>query len=245
MGANIESQSGHNLYINQSWKQILPLISEKLYTIAKKNQNAIKGVIGQFIDEETISLSKRFLNQLGAEASSIFIQNSESKWNKNIDIDFRTNYLLNKKLNEFGPAGQESAFCDFILLIGSTPRYEAALLNVRLRQLVIKKNIKIASIGFPIDLTYSINQLGNGMKTLYQLAQGKHNALYQIFQAKNPNIILGFNIFQREDGDALKFFCDWILKRSKNARELISCHKNAVSYHHISNKILGTIIKNY
>ena len=46
------------------------------------------------------------------------------------------------------------------------------------------------------------------MKTLYQLAQGKHNALYRILQAKNPNIILGFNAFQREDGDSLKFICD-------------------------------------
>jgi hypothetical protein len=95
------------------------------------------------------------LNQLGAEASSIFIQNSESKWNKNIDIDFRTNYLLNKKLNEFGPAGQESAFCDFILLIGSTPRYEAALLNVRLRQLVIKKNITL--ISNTIEIVHGLN----------------------------------------------------------------------------------------
>ena len=157
---------------------------------------------------------KRLLNQLGVESSNISIQNPESKWNKNINIDFRTNYLLNKKLSAFGNpntrlktnSGNEDH--DFILLVGSTPRYEASLLNVRLRQLVIKKNITIASIGFPTDLTYPINQLGNGMKTLYQLAQGKHGALWRALQAKNPNILLGFNAFQREDGDSLKFICD-------------------------------------
>lgn len=141
------------------------------------------------------------MNQLGVESSNLFPQDPESKWNKNINIDFRSNYPSNKKLN----AIHES---DYVLLIGSTPRYEAALLNVRLRQMVIKKNLTIASIGFPTDLTYPINQLGNGMKTLYQLAQGKHNALSRMFQAKNPAIVAGFHSIQREDGDAVKFICD-------------------------------------
>lgn len=193
-------------------------MSARLHTIAKKNANGIRGVIGQFIDEETILTFKRLLNQLGAESSAISIQNPESKWNKNVDVDFRSSYLLGGdhgdlgKLNELGGgargAPEESGACDFVLLIGSTPRYEATLLNVRIRQLVRKKNITIASIGFPTDLTYPINQLGNGMKTLYQLAQGKHGALWRALQAKNPNIILGFNAFQREDGDSLKFICD-------------------------------------
>jgi len=212
-----EDRAGHDEFINRSWKQILPLLSERLHAIAKRNANGIRGVIGQFIDEETILTFKRLLNQLGAESSAISIQDPESKWNKNVDVDFRTSYLLGSKLTELGgpllasrSAPEESGLraCDYVLLIGSTPRYDATLLNVRIRQLVIKKNITIASIGFPTDLTYPVNQLGNGMKTLYQLAQGKHNALYRILQAKNPNIILGFNAFQREDGDSLKFICD-------------------------------------
>ncbi len=125
-------------FINRSWKQILPLVSEKLYTIAKKNPNGVVGVIGQFIDEETILTFKRLLNQLGIESSNISIQNSESKWNKNINIDFRANHLLNKKLNTqratlrlFETPRQEAigdaGACDYVLLIGSTPRYEASL----------------------------------------------------------------------------------------------------------------------
>jgi len=141
------------------------------------------------------------MNRLGIESSNLFLQDPESKWNKNINIDFRGNYLLNKRLNAINES-------DYILLIGSTPRYEAALLNVRLRQMVIKKNLTITSIGFPTDLTYAINQLGNGMKTLYQVTQGKHNALYKMFQAKNPTIMVGFNSIQREDGEAVKYMCD-------------------------------------
>jgi hypothetical protein len=86
-------------FINQSRKQILPLVSEKLYTIAKKNPNGVVGVIGQFIDEETILMFKKSLNKPGIESSNISIQNPESKWNKNINIDFRANHLSNKKLN--------------------------------------------------------------------------------------------------------------------------------------------------
>jgi hypothetical protein len=177
-------------------------VSERLHTIAKKNVNGTRGATGQSIDEETTLASKRLLNHLGIESSNISIQNPESKRNKNVDVDFRTNHPSNKKLNELGGA------CDFVSSIGSTPRYDAPLLNVRIRQLVIKKNITIASIGFPTDLTYPVNQSGNGMKTLYRLAQGKHCMLRHIPQAKNPNIILGYNAFQREDGDSFRFICD-------------------------------------
>jgi NADH dehydrogenase/NADH:ubiquinone oxidoreductase subunit G len=70
---------GHDEFINQSRKQILPLVSERLHTIAKGNVNGIRGVTGQFIDEETIPAFKRLLNHLGIESSNISIQNPESK----------------------------------------------------------------------------------------------------------------------------------------------------------------------
>jgi NADH dehydrogenase/NADH:ubiquinone oxidoreductase subunit G len=171
------------------------------------------------------------MNQSGVESSNIFVQNPESKWNRNINIDFRSNYLLNRRLN----AIQES---DYVSLIGSTPRYEAASLNVRLRQPVIKKNLTIASTGFPTDPTYPIDQLGNGMKTLYQIAQGRHNAPYEMFQARNPNIISGSNSIQREDGDAVKSIRDRPTPRTRKTRQLVG-QRSASCLHRIGNKILG------
>lgn len=194
---------GAREFINVSWKQVIPIVSEKIGTIANQNPNQISGVIGQFIDEETILTFKRFFNQLGVESSNIFIQDPGSKWNRNINIDFRANYLLGTKLNELEKEG-----VDFVLLLGSTPRHEASALNVRLRALGMKKNTSISSVGFPTDLTYPVDQLGTGLKTIYQLAHGKHSTLYQILKAKNPIIILGFNAYQREDGDVLKDTCD-------------------------------------
>ncbi len=233
-------------YITQSWKQIIPFISTKLYTIAKKNPQNISGVIGQFIDQETILIFKRLMNQIGVESFNLFLQNPESKWNRNINIDFRSNYLLNKKLNAINES-------DYILLIGSTPRYEAALLNIRLRQIVIKKNLMITSIGFPTDLTYAINQLGNGMKILYQIVQGKHNALYKMFQAKNPIIMIGFNLIQREDGEAIKFMCNWLISHLEKTRHIIDIKnieferqsiKSVSCLHRISLRILNQSLSN-
>lgn len=207
---------GHTEFTNQSRKQVLSPVSEKPYTIAKKDANRVGGVIGQSVDGETIPTFKRPPNQPGVESPATSIQNPESKRNKNTNIDPRTNHPPNKRPNAFdgrgvreaGPSSEESGARDLVPLIGSTPRYEAPSPNVRSRQLVIRRNIIAAPIGLPTDSTHPTNQLGNGMKTPHQSARGKHYALHRIPQAKNPNILLGPNAPQREDGDSLKFICD-------------------------------------
>jgi len=60
--------------------------------------------------------------------------------------DLRSNYLLNSKI-----AGIEEA--DLVLLVGTNPRFEAPLLNTRLRKSWINNDLKIALIGPKVDLT--------------------------------------------------------------------------------------------
>jgi len=108
-------------------------------------------------------------------------------------------------------------------LVGTSPRFEASALNIRLRELVLKKNLTVASIASRNDLTYPVEQLGNGMESFYQLAQGTHpksvpgrlgTRVGPMSPHKgDPQIILGFNVLQREDGDALAQLAEWIVKR--------------------------------
>ena len=67
--------------------------------------------------------------------------------------DIRSNYLLNTTIN-----GCEDA--DLVLLIGTNPRYEASLLNARLRKGWIHNELDVAVIGPEIDLTYDYEHLG-------------------------------------------------------------------------------------
>jgi NADH-quinone oxidoreductase subunit G len=61
--------------------------------------------------------------------------------------------------------------CDSILLVGVNPRYEASMLNTRIRKRYNQKNIPIGLIGSPVNLTYPISHLGSSTKTLIELAE--------------------------------------------------------------------------
>lgn len=50
------------------------------------------------------------------------------------------------------PSGIEDA--DLILLIGTNPRFEAPLLNARIRKTYIHKECDVALLGPKVDLTY-------------------------------------------------------------------------------------------
>lgn len=90
----------------------------------------------------------------------------------------------------FGPgiAGIEEA--DAILIIGANPRWEAAVLNARIRKAWRAKGMPIALIGEAADLTYPYQHLGNDFSALAEIADGQGWA--ETFKAaRKPLIIIG------------------------------------------------------
>ena len=79
----------------------------------------------------------------------------------------RAGYLFNTTI-----AGIEQA--DACLLIGTNPRWEAPLVNARLRKRYLQGGFKVAAIGPALDLTYPVEMLGDGGETLAALARGEH-----------------------------------------------------------------------
>jgi NADH-quinone oxidoreductase subunit G len=107
----------------------------------------------------------------------------------------RQSWLFNTTI-----AGLESA--DAILLIGANPRWEAPVLNARIRKAWTNGPVKIANIGTPVDLTYPVEQLG-GADVLSGIADGSHAFTKILKDAKRPMIIVGSSTLARADGAAI------------------------------------------
>ncbi|WP_334129255.1 NADH-quinone oxidoreductase subunit NuoG [Sneathiella sp.] len=108
----------------------------------------------------------------------------------------RAGYLFNSTI-----AGIEEA--DALLIIGSNPRHEAALINARIRKRWKAGNFPIALIGEKTDLTYAYDYLGAGPATLADLAEGKHSFADVLKNAERPMLIIGQGALARPDGAAV------------------------------------------
>ena len=108
----------------------------------------------------------------------------------------RATYLFNATI-----AGIEKA--DALLIIGSNPRREAAVLNARIRKRWRAGKFPVALIGEKVDLTYSYDYLGAGPETLAELVAGKHSFAETLKAATHPLIIIGAGALARPDGAAV------------------------------------------
>jgi NADH-quinone oxidoreductase subunit G len=99
-------------------------------------------------------------------------------------------------------AGIEQA--DAILLVGTNPRWEAAIVNARIRKAWFNKRVKIGSIGPAHDLGYPVRQLGTGIGDLQALLSGKGEFAAILEKAERPMIILGMGALQGGQGEAVQ-----------------------------------------
>lgn len=108
----------------------------------------------------------------------------------------RAGYIFNS-----GIAGIDEA--DAILIVGSNPRREAALINARIRKRYITGKVKIGLIGEQAQLTYKYDYLGAGPATLKDIAEGRHAFAEILKGAQKPMLILGQGAISRADGAAV------------------------------------------
>jgi NADH-quinone oxidoreductase subunit G len=108
----------------------------------------------------------------------------------------RGSYLFNATI-----AGIERA--DALLIVGSNPRREAAVLNARIRKRWRAGKFPIALIGEQVDLTYPYDYLGAGPDTLTELAGSRHDFGDVLRNVERPLIIVGAGALARPDGAAV------------------------------------------
>ncbi|MCY0147199.1 NADH-quinone oxidoreductase subunit NuoG [Hoeflea sp. G2-23] len=108
----------------------------------------------------------------------------------------RASYIFNPTIE-----GIEDA--DAILIIGSNPRREAAIINARIRKRWRMGELPIALIGEQADLRFAHEYLGAGPETLKELVDGTNKFAAKLKRAKKPMIIIGQGALARSDGGAV------------------------------------------
>ncbi len=105
----------------------------------------------------------------------------------------RASYIFNP-----GIAGIDQA--DVILLVGSNPRWEAPVLNARIRKAWRLNGARVGVIGEHADLTYKYDYLGAGAETLSRLPTAKDDFAKALKAAKFPLIVVGQGALAGNDG---------------------------------------------
>ncbi|KFD70780.1 hypothetical protein M514_16902 [Trichuris suis] len=183
----IRNQEGRLQLCN--WEQALFFCNQKFKNVQPENMAAI---VGSFVDAEAMVCLKDFMNRLGCET----LCTEEYFPSSATGIDFRANYVMNDSI-----AGIEKS--DFILLVGANPRFEAPVLNARIRKSWIYHDLEIGMIGTPVDLTYDYTHFGDSPEILRKMSERKHEVYARLEKAKKPMIIVSTSLFQRPDADSL------------------------------------------
>ncbi|MGO8910501.1 MAG: NADH-quinone oxidoreductase subunit NuoG [Bradyrhizobium sp.] len=170
-----------------SWSEAFAAIAAKAGRIDGKRIGAIAGDVAAV--EEMFAL-KELLAKCGSV--NLAVQGGDAFDPK----AGRASYIFNPTI-----AGIDQA--DALLIVGSNPRKEAAVLNARIRKRWRSGQLKIGVVGARADLTYTYDYLGAGTDSLADLAAGKHSFADVLKNAKNPIVLVGAGAAARHDGPAV------------------------------------------
>jgi NADH-quinone oxidoreductase subunit G len=96
----------------------------------------------------------------------------------------RQSWLFNSTLS-----GIEAA--DAVLLVGTNPRLEAAVLNARFRKMWLSGKTRFGLVGAPANLTYRHEHLGDGASALPGLTKGDSDFVKALKGAERPALVIG------------------------------------------------------
>ncbi|MEX0922564.1 MAG: NADH-quinone oxidoreductase subunit NuoG, partial [Rhodovibrionaceae bacterium] len=170
-----------------SWDEAFAAIAARLDDLDGKQ---IAAIAGDLCDVESMFALQGLMQSLGSP--HLDCRQDGAK----IDGKARAAYRFNTTI-----AGLERA--DAVLLIGTNPRWEAPLINARLRKAFLHNGLKLGVIGQPVDLTYEVDYLGAGPDSLQEIAKGKGGFAEVLKNAENPALILGSGAVARADGAAI------------------------------------------
>ena len=159
--------------------------------VAATSGNKIGAIAGDLSSVEEMFALKSLLASLGS--ANVDCRQDGAALDPSLG---RASYLFNSTIE-----GIEQA--DALLIVGSNPRYEAAVLNARIRKRWRRGGFPIGVIGEAGELRYNYEYLGSGAETLSDLANGSHSFVDKLKSAKNPLIIIGQGALSRADGAAV------------------------------------------
>ena len=176
--------------------------------IENTDNKKICGFVGDLSNMEASFIFKEFLER------TINTKNYESRSIKTfIDSSKRENYIFNSRIN-----GIEEA--DLILMIGTNPRYEATMINARIRKAFLNNNTQIVSLNNVGDLTYPYESLDGNTQTLKDIFDNNNEISKKIINSKKPLIIIGESFLRIRSAEYLfNLLKDFLKKNEKISSE--------------------------
>jgi NADH-quinone oxidoreductase subunit G len=153
------------------WAEALEVFASRL----KSADSKVAAVAGDLLDAETMFAAKKLLEGQGSSLLE----------GRQTGLDYDTSSLSAVAFNST-IAGIEMA--DVILLVGSNPRWEAPLVNTRIRKAVRRGGAAVFSVGPLVDLAYPVTNIGDDLALLGKLPS---NVAEAFAAAERPAVILG------------------------------------------------------
>ena len=177
-------------FVNATWPQALDAIRLGLESSGAK-KDEIQGMVGHLADSESIVALKDMINKLGSD-NTVLDQVLGSTAPAH-GVDFRSNYSFNSTI-----AGAEEA--TRLLLIGTNPRHEAAILNARLRKAYLTGALDIGMIGESFDSTFGYEHLGTDLSSVKAALQEGGKWAKELKETERPMIVIGSAVAEHKDG---------------------------------------------
>jgi NADH-quinone oxidoreductase subunit G len=175
-------------YIRKDGKLVAATWDEAFAAIrAVDAGSSVAVVAGDLVDCETMYAAKALIRSMGSSLLEGRQTGMAYDTSSMAAVNFNTTI-----------AGVERA--DAILLIGTNLRWEAPLVNTRIRK-AIKKGAKVFGLGPETDLTYKLDWIGDDLSLLGNLPEAVTDAFAK---AERPMVIVGGAALKGGHGAALK-----------------------------------------
>ena len=186
--------------LSKDWNEVLLKIVGE---IKKRGQENTTALSGKFTDVETIFSVKKFLNSIGSNYYDCRYDNVQFIENE------RASYIFNSSIQEIDKA-------DTILLVGTNPRWEATVLNSRIRKAYLNNNCRIGLIGKKLDLNYNYEHLSEDLDHLNDILNNQSIFCEQLSKSKKTMIIIGNSAINFNNGKDILNICSAIEKKFNN-----------------------------
>jgi NADH-quinone oxidoreductase subunit G len=186
-----------------SWNDAFTSVAQQLTSTPS---HKIAALAGDLVDCESMLLMKRLMHHIGSQHLDCRVDGAYA------DAGNPASFVFNTSLNDIDTA-------DVCVLVGTNPRWEAPVLNIRLRRGVVNNGMQMFRIGFEHDQTYPVTDLGNDGLLLTDILAGKGKAAKALKSAKRPALIIGQSALQSSQGAVILNTCAQIAERYNLARD--------------------------
>ncbi|WP_075288698.1 NADH-quinone oxidoreductase subunit NuoG [Pararhizobium arenae] len=171
-----------------SWNEAFAAIKS---AVSKTSGDHIGAIAGDLASVEEMFALKSLISSLGS--TNIDCRQDGAALDPSLG---RASYIFNATIQ-----GIEQA--DALLIIGANPRFEASVLNARIRKRFRMGGFPIGVIGEQAELRYDYDYLGAGTDTLADLVAGKGAFVDVLKKAARPLIIVGQGAISGANGAAV------------------------------------------